>query len=247
MLNPANLSVGPCFSRGPATASGTTPYATIVPPYRGVNSPLLYGNNRGGNVPNWQGPSACFTQISTIVMSTSSSGAQILAGMRPFNYCYFNAVAAAGQAVVNIDANPGAYATAYRYPTPNGAVPRTANNLMAANDYVAYQAADGTWILDTVASIATLAVTLTTNLPTGGIVSGQPLFFFGIYTDTDPATGFAQPYITVPTTQTQKTYQDLVSGLFQTLHLGDPLVLYSNNAGAQGTLDLVSAFYTKAA
>src|SRR5258708_3059183 len=88
---------------------------------------------------------SAFTRIMSVFTKTSTT-APILTLMRPLNRTYFTADAAASQAVVNIAADPGDY--------PSGV--RTADNVIAANDFVVYEAADGTFVLDTVSSVATL-------------------------------------------------------------------------------------------
>lgn len=243
MLQPSQLSVGPYFSAGSVTASAGTAFSQIIPPYRGTNAPLVYKKTAGTSVPNWWGPSSAFTQISTLIY-TAGATAHAVGIMRPFNFCYLTADAAAAQTTIYIDKNPGTYSTNYNYPLPPSQVPSTADNTMAANDYVAYQAADGTWRKDILATVSGLTVTLTTNIPTGGLAKGTPLFFFGLIADTDPTTGLANPTLTAPAAATT-TYQDTVAGLWQGLHLGDPLIFYSPNGTNAGTMALLSAFYTK--
>ncbi len=124
---------------------------------------------------------------------------------------------------------------------------RTANNLIAAGDYVMYQASDGTWVLDTVASGSGTTPTLTTNLPTGGVKAGGLFYFFGVVGDTDPATAdvhlnFDAPIAGSNTTVT--TYTD-PAGLFEVLHRGDPMVIYSSNGTTQGYLQSAAGFYSR--
>jgi len=235
------------FGYGPVTANADTAFKLLIPPFPQVQGapPQLYGMAAGtgsAKKPNWWGPGVN-SRITTLIYSNGAT-AHALFVMRPLNFAYLTAAAAAGQAVVNVDYNPGNYSSAYRYAVPNSTTSiRTANNLLAANDHVAYQVADGTWVADTVASLSTLAITLTANIPTGGIAEGAPLFFFGLSTDTDPATALPQPFITVPASQTQKVYQDVLAGLLGTLHPGDPLLIYSGNATAAGTLGLAAGMY----
>lgn len=186
------------------------------------------------------------THITTVNYTTGGTAHQVYI-CRPFNYTYFTALAAAGQAVVNIAADPGAYATAANWSySPFPGTPSTANNLIAANDYVMYQRADGTWCLDTVASVSTLAITLTTNLATGGVLAGGLFYWFGLPTDTDPNTGLANPSNTVAASATDdKTWSDTTAGVVASLHAGDPMFFYSANATAAGTLNGIAGFYSQ--
>ena len=163
--------------KGPTTA--TNPYLMIVEPMN-VNT-FTYAE---------------FTQF------TTTGTAQAVTAMRPLSSrtntasppqpcsCYLTAAAAASQAVVNINQDPGIY-TAYTFNA--NAVPRTANNVIAASDNVVYQYPDGTWEANTVASVSTLAITLTNNLATGGLAIGSPIFFYGILTDVNPYDGLVHP------------------------------------------------------
>jgi hypothetical protein len=181
----------------------------------------------------------------TFASYTAAGTAHTLTAMRPFNYTTFTADAAASQAVVNITANPGAYSTTgvWQYGRP-GITPSTANNLMAASDFVAYELPDGNYVLDTVSSISSLAVTLTTNLPTGGVKKGGRLWFYGIITDVNPQTSKAHPQFTL-TASVTTTFENEVGEFFRSLNTYDPIILHSGNATAAGTLDRVSVLYLK--
>lgn len=171
--------------------------------------------------------------------------AHTLTVMRPFNWTTFTADASAAQAVVNITVNPGAYSTAgvWQYNTFGG-TPSVANNLMAASDFVVYELPDGNYVVDTVASITSLAVTLTTNVPTGGVKKGGRIWFYGITTDLNPQTGKAHPAHTL-TASVTTTIQNNYGDAFRSLNAYDPIIVHSNNATAAGTLERVSALYLK--
>lgn len=182
---------------------------------------------------------------------TAGATAHTLTVMRPLNKTCFTVLAAAGQAVVNIQANPGSYAALAQ----NGVTIRTADNLLAGSDYVAYQCADKTWVVDTVSSISSLAVTLTTNLPTGGVLAGGVLWFFGAITDTNPGEALAHPQLALgaSATTTFGSVTDNYAGFLGSLPpysplgmtgLGEPMLLHSGNATNAGTLDSVSVLYT---
>lgn len=232
------------FSRGRKTGTGGTPFAQFVPPYRPASgAPVGTGStadplvNRG------------IIHVTDFVYVVPTT-AHLITVMRPLNYTTFSADAAAAQAVVNITADPGTYATAgvYKYPLPNGvSIPSTGNNVIAANDYVVFQTAAGQWVMDTVASVSTLAITLTTNLPTGGVLKGGLFYYFGISTDTDPATNEAhQAFDILAAGSGTATYTLQSQGgnnLWQTYHQGDPLIFYSSNATTAGFIELISGYY----
>jgi len=78
-----------------------------------------------------------------------------------------SAVAAAAQKVVNVTDTPKS----------------PAGDAAAASDIVAYKLAGGTWEFNTIASVATKAITLTNNVGTGGIASGAQFLILGIAGD----------------------------------------------------------------
>lgn len=237
----------PTFSVGTNTATGGTAFASLVPPSPGGGiAPILYGADANHRA-NWaQGPAASRAHV-TCLLYTTGTTAHKVAILRPFNWTTLAAAAAGGQKVVNLADDPGVYSTNYKYPTPGNVAPsQVGDNGIAASDYVAYQVADGTWVLDTVNSVSSLAVTLTTNLPTGGALAGAALFFFGAVSDKDPATGQVNwQTTTTASTNRQSLVPDNIAGGVQALHPGDPLVFYSPNGTAAGTLDHLSGFYAR--
>lgn len=185
---------------------------------------------------------------------TAGATAHTLTVMRPLGVTTFSADADSGQAVVNITADPGAYST------NTGGVPRTANNPIAANDFVVYECADGTFALDTVSSVSTLAITLSNNVPTGGVKSGGKFWFFGIITDTNPADALAHPQYTLAAntvTTLGGTASESVGGVVGTIAHGplfsslagydgkyQPLILHSGNATNAGVLEEAISLYS---
>ena len=134
------------------------------------------------------------------------------------------AVAAAAQKVINVDIAPK----------------DPAGNDVAASDVIAYQQADGVWVFDTVASLATLAITLTTNIAVE-LPSGSKVRIFGVIADGAVFTltctaagapnewGDGDPFIVAPT-------------------VGDPLVLQIDNATNASTLEhMLCAWINKSA
>src|SRR5581483_1491783 len=185
-----------------------------------------------------------FTHLSRLVY-TAGTTAHTLTVMRCLNRTTLSADAAGSQAVINLTADPGAYSTTG---AKNGNTVRTANNVIAGGDYLVYQAADGSFIMDVVSSVATLAITMTTSLPTGGAKSGAPVWFFGVPGDTNPNDAQANPtwnLFASTTTVLGGLPGDGVAGFtgtFDGLLLGmtgvyEPLIIYSNNASNAGTLE----------
>lgn len=248
------------FSVGRNTANAGTAFAVMVPPYSGAKGGArkLFSVDTGQTIngytgfPNWWGPNDAFAHI-TDYNGIHSSTSHTVRVMRPLNWTYFvNSIAKNTTAIGNSDLkdDPGAYSTNYRYQNPQASyLPGVANNTIASGDYVAYQLADGTWRLDTIASgTFGSSLTLTTGTPnvTGGgvILAGSPLFFFGASTDTDPATGAAHLGWdeTVSTTQMLQT---AAGSLWHTLHRGDPICIYNANGTGATVLAGVWGVYTK--
>jgi hypothetical protein len=182
-----------------------------------------------------------FTQI-VGARYTVGADAHVLTMLRPLNVVTFSKAAVAGQAVVNVTADPGVYNVL-------GTL-ATANNPIQANDNVVYEAADGTFVIDTVASVALPAITLNTNLPVGGVAVGGHFWFFGLATDTNPNNNEVHPSFNAlaNTIFTLGRADGLVSiPDHPLLSLGggkyQPLILQSNNVSAAGTLESVAAEY----
>lgn len=245
------VPTGPVFAITPVQAAFGTILKGLVPPYPGPgNAPLIYGLS--GNTPNWFGNH--YTHITSCLYTTAGT-AHSLYFLRPFNFTTVASAAAAAQAVINVTNDPGLYATKMRYPVPgvspdsNGFYPyafRVANNAIAASDYCAYQLPDGSWVFDIVASVSTLAITMTANVPTGGVAAGAPFFFFGAPTDSNPQTGIV--HLNSTTTASTNKAQQLSPGDgcgIPSLNPGDPLAVLSSNATATGIIDLVSGQYAR--
>jgi hypothetical protein len=243
-----DLQLAGTFAVGTATQAAATAIVAGVPPFRGPSggSPLIYKASPGSNVPNWWG--GPITNVSALV-NTSGATAHTLFLLRPLNFTYTSAAAAINQAVINIVEDPGIYSTNYNYRTPGGQIPAAvANNAIAANDYAAYQLVDGTWVFDKVASVATLAITMTTSVPNitgGGVAAGAPFFFFGITTDKDPATGAVQFSTVTTASATRQNMLDATATGVASLHPGDPLLFFNANATNASILDLIAGFYSK--
>lgn len=166
-----------------------------------------------------------FTRVTKIVY-TAAATAHTLTAMRSLGTTTLSAAAAASQAVINLTADPG--------PSGNG---------IAANDYLAIENDDGTVFLDTVSSVSSLAITMTTNLATA-LSAGQRVWFFGVAANTDPKLLAAHTAFTL-TASVTTTYSEPVVGVIASHEENEPILLQSNNATNAGTLEQVTWIHTK--
>lgn len=153
----------------------------------------------------------------------------------------YAAVAPAGTSLI-LSRDPGSYAAIMPATRP----PMVADNLIAANDYIAYQTQNGRWVQCVVSAATTDTLTgrVTCTIPavgTQGIPAGAKVAFFGLVTDTSPWTG-----------QTGSTLQGVAAtsvefgGDGRILHSADfpnaPILVYSLNATATCILHGGTAF-----
>lgn len=172
------------------------------------------------------------TRLTALYYSDTGT-AHTLTFLRPLGKTTCVGANASGQAVVNIAANPG---TTAGY----GGI----SNAIAANDFVAIREADGITRFYKVSSVATLAITLTSNL-VSGTVGGEPFWFFGITTDTDGRTGKAHPKFLGGAGTAQKAFSNDSGGIIASLGKDEPILFNSNNATNAGTLDYWTWSYTQ--
>lgn len=234
------------FSFPGNTQNAGTVITQGIPPAGAQHNPKFIYKVVGGR-PNWYRTGR--THVTNLIYTTAGT-AHTLRIMRPLNWCVVNGAAAINQAVINVTTDPGLYATTYKYPMPGGVstIAGVADNGIAANDYVAYQLADGTWVFDKVSSVSTLAITMTTSIPNvtgGGVADGSIMFFFGAVADKDPATGVAHFAITTTASTNNVDLLGNTPGGFSTLHDGDPLFVISDNGTAAGTLIGGSGYYAR--
>jgi hypothetical protein len=157
---------------------------------------------------------------------TSAGTAHTLTCMRPLGRTTAAAVAASGQAVVSLAAQP-----------------QSGNNV-AANDYIAIRhSADGVTRLYKVQSVSSLDITMTANMG-AAVAVGDKVWFFGAIGDTDPQTGRAHPAL-LPPVSTTTTYEDREGGVVATHAKDDPIAVHSGNATAAGTIAQISWSYTQ--
>jgi hypothetical protein len=235
------------FCVGGATATANTKILLGIPPMGAL------GGKSAGDVKT---RSPFFTHITSVVYTTTTT-AHIIYLMRPKNYTTVASAAAISQAVINITADPGIYSTNF---DPLGWWGGFANGVtkpaccvdrgIAANDFCAYQLKDGTWVFDTVSSVSTLAITMTTNVfnvTGGGVLANAPFYFFGLVGDIVPQTGQVHTSTnSLATTNNQAMLRDTTGvGHFQAFNGGDPLLVVSSNATNAGILEQVSGFYSR--
>lgn len=236
------------FGVSQATAAANTVFTRLIPPFvnQSPSAPKMFVYDPGQGVPNWWTPSDAWAHVTDLVY-TSLTTAHSLYILRPLNWTYFTAAVAANTTAVTLAADPGAYATKFKYPLPSSsALPNLANNLIAAGDYCCYQLNDGRWQLDLVASGSGTAPVMTTGTPnvTGaGINAYSPFFWFGAVGDTDPNTGVIQPLLT-SVANTKISQQTAGFSLWNSLHRGDPLLFVSSNGTDAGVLNALAGYYS---
>jgi hypothetical protein len=261
------LQVGlPGFALTPGTANAGTVITALVPPWPGpkLGAPSwlfqMVADGQGKR-PNWFEANSNYITHVCAVLYTTAATAHTVTVMRPLNFTYFpaglpnNRTAisnGSGSSSTGLFSDPGAYSTSYLYPLPAGltAPAQVADHAITTGDYVAYQLADGTWQLDTIASGSfNSSLTLTAGTPNrtnGNIPAGGPLFYFGTTALSNPLTG--KPHLRLPTVA-GTTRQNLLPGNFETsaplLWPSDPVLVVSNNITNAGTMDLVSGTYSE--
>jgi len=194
------------------TQNAGTVIDVVIPPYAGYRTALTY------------------------LAYSLGSTAHTVTVMRPLGKTTLSAAALAAQAVINLTADPGA--AGQLLASPYGEIP-TAANAIAGSDYVVIKnPTTGIYNLYVVSSVATLAITLTANVPTGGFNIGQDVWFFGVAADTEQAL-----WNLTPTVSARNTYSNGGNALFVTPDINQPLILHSTNGTAAGTFDLVTANY----
>lgn len=169
---------------------------------------------------------------------TAGSTAHTLTIMRAIGRTKCSAVGAAGQAVINLVADPG---ITTGFVIPGSSTPIVNTNGIAANDFLAIRETDGITRLYKVSSVATLAITLTANLATG-VDTTSDVWDFGITTDTDPRNGNPHPNFagTASVTTSLPVVLSPESIVCATHATDEPVLFNSNNATVAGTLVALS-------
>lgn len=164
---------------------------------------------------------------------TAGATAHVLTVMKPLGTTTLSAAAAAAQAVVNITADPGDYTGV-----------QTADNAIAASDRVVVELSDGTFHLDTVSSVSSLAITLATVLPIAAS-SGAKFWFFGVEANTNPFDARAHETFNLDASGTTVLGSEQAGdiGFFGSNRAYEPLILSIDNATNAGVLERVVATY----
>lgn len=259
------------FSITPPATAFSTAVATLIYPGPNIKSALACNTGLRGGRPNWW-DDGWYIHITDLIV-TCSTTANIIYIMRPLNWTTVKTAMAKNVTAMVLTDDPGIYSTNYRYPLPgqtwnppgtvNTVGPCASDNALAASDYVAIQLLDGTYHLSTVSSGTFAAVVLTTGTPnfTGGTVAaGSPCFWFGVNSDTVPATKTVH-MIRTPIVSTQQV--NLLAGWggnasavgggggastgygIPSLMPGEPLLIYNPNASATTTVDFIGGYFAK--
>lgn len=240
------------------TASANTVFTRLIPPFCGYSCtpPKLFlvdpaSTSTSAPKNNFSGPSDAFTHL-TDLWYTSVTTAHSIYIMRPLNYTWLTSAVTSSVTTLTVAFDPGTWATAgiYKYGVATaGGVPAYANDTQASGDYYAYQCTDGTWQVD-VATTNTTGTTLvlTTGTPAvagAGIAAYSPIYWFGVQTDTDPATGMIHPvFDTIANTNLTSQLKTGGLDLVRSLHRGDPMIFQSSNGTNAGFLELLSGYYS---
>lgn len=244
------------FAVSEATGSGGTAFTALIPPYRGpaynplyVPSAILPGNPGPQGGYGTAGSGSAYTHVNTLLYTTGATAHKV-GIMRPLNWTTFAAAVPKNTTAITLTADPGKYSTNFNYQTPGGVVPAIADDTIVTGDYVAYQYADGTWQIDTIASGtfagANLVLTTGTANQTGAVIPlGGILYYFGIIGDIDPNTGVTNWQTTLVASQARASLlQEGVLGEITSAHRGDPMIFYSPNTTNAGLMNHMAGYYS---
>lgn len=212
--------------------------------------PSLYGHKTYGRLTQTAGTKivrCCepdqkgYTTL-TYLENKVAATAHILTVMKPLGYTTI----AAANAVTGSDttwvltADPGDY-TGWCI----------GDNAIAANDWLVLELDDGTMLVDTVSSVSSLTMTMTTG--TSSVQTAAALnrvFFFGIETDTNPFDGLAHARYTMEASGTRifgDMPGDSIAGFFGSNRRSEPILLVVDNGTNASTLERVCVAYSNKA
>lgn len=197
----------------------------------------------------------------TTLKYTDAGTAHTLTFLRTLAKCKITtAVAASGTSYI-LNRDPGNYsanatADALKGPNTDGPqaagfrtlTPIVANNLIAANDFLAIQTANPSIFFVAKASAAATnadgSVTVTADAaPTGGVPANAEVYFFGITTDSHPVTGEAHQAFASGVGSAAVTIDGNGGEVASAFGIDEPLLFHSNNATATGILELITGVY----
>ena len=138
-------------------------------------------------------------------------------------------------------ANTVAALTLYADPSPSG-------NTISAGDQVIYEDTSGVFRVNQVNTsgwnATTLVVTFTANV-IGAVTNGTKVYMMGVFTDTDPTTGTAFPFIATAANTSALVPSAQQSAFLQTsARIGEPLLLYNPNATDATTINYILYGYS---
>lgn len=217
-ISPAGLCEG--IGIGRRTAAANTAIVVSIPPRKDRKAKITY------------------------IKYTSGATLHTLTFMRSLAKTTVKTTAAGGATSLILTRDPGAYAA---NATADGRpVPSVADNPIIANDFIMIRRADGNFAVIQPSAVAVNSdgsVTLTvTALPSGGVLAGSDVFFFGVPGDTNPDTGLANESY-APTISTTTPFDANGGSLIESLNMGDPLIIHSNNITAAGVIEYASGIY----
>ena len=210
------------FSLPKTTQTAGTPIVMFIPPVAKRRVKLLRVDY------------ACGTTVHTLYI------------LKALDFTRVTTTAAGAATSLTLNASPGVYGNTAQY---GNITPRNGNRALAAGDIVFVQLADLTWYQLTISAVAagtgTQVILTVSALPTGGVLAGAPVWWFGTLTDYDPHTGVVQPQLLAPTASATTSYDENGNSLAEGNRVGWPMVVYSNNATAAGTFNDVAGIYAK--
>jgi len=170
------------------------------------------------------------------VSYTSGATAHSLTFMRPLSKVLLSSAAAKGATSIVLAEDPGAW----------GSAKTVAANNIASGDWIAYRQGDGTWAYNKLTGSPTTdangLVTCAVSALGAALAAGTEIFFFGVPADSDPNTGSAHPKYVPPVSMTY-TWDGNGAALLSTLGVGEPMLIHSDNATAQGYLEFAAITY----
>lgn len=207
------------------TQTAGTPIVALVPPRKWKRTKLSY------------------------LQYTSGATAHTMTLMKELSRVKAYAAVAGGGTTLVLTQDPGLYSALPEW-LGRGITPGTANNAIAANDYIAYQCIDGSWEFNKVSAAAAGAVSGTVSLTVtavgnSGIAAGATVYYFGASGDTDPHYNRAHSQLK-PTASATTTYPSAAGGatvVEQSYHMESPILVFVDNITAAGTLDYGNAVY----
>ena len=211
------------FFIGYRTQMPGTAIAVGIPPRKGARTRISQLNYSSGGTPH------------------------LLEFMRAKNFVLTSAQAMGGQTALALALDPGKYSTNWQY----GAAPLAVDDLLAANDYICYECADGTFVFDTVAAVPASypgLVTMTNSLRGGSLAvavnAGAKVWFLGASGDIDPRTGLSNEQIgTFPSKTDYPVNEQSGYGLISSLGQYEPLLVYDANAVAGDNIERITGRY----